>query len=110
MAKHARATRVTVRLSGSGGTLEFSVGDDGAGFPAGTSHGSGLQGMSDRLAAHGGTLTVPSQPGQGTTITGPRPTSERTATAGFPRPARAELIMRVRTKGSGAANAGRTVR
>jgi signal transduction histidine kinase len=84
VAKHARASHVTVRLSGSGGALEFSVSDDGAGFPAGTSHGSGLQGMSDRLAAHGGTLTVRSRPGQGTTITGRLPTSERTAAAGFP--------------------------
>ena len=67
-----------------GDTLEFSVSDDGAGFPAGTSHGSGLQGMSDRIAAHGGTLTVRSRPGQGTTIAGRLPTSERTAAAGFP--------------------------
>jgi signal transduction histidine kinase len=74
VAKHARASRVTVRLSRSGGTLEFSVSDDGAGFPAAaTRHGSGLQGMSDRLAAHGGTLAVRSQPGQGTTITGRLP-------------------------------------
>ena len=74
VAKHARASRATVRLAGSGDTLEFSVSDDGAGFPAaGTSHGSGLQGMSDRLAAHGGTLAVRSQPGQGTTITGRLP-------------------------------------
>src|SRR5205823_12244278 len=52
VAKHARASRATVRLSGSDGALEFSVSDDGTGFPAaGTSHGSGLQGMSDRLAA-----------------------------------------------------------
>ena len=84
VAKHARATAATVRLSGSAGALEFSVSDDGAGFPAETSHGSGLQGMSDRLAAHGGTLTVRSRPGQGTTITGRLPTSERTAAAGFP--------------------------
>ena len=84
VAKHARASRVTVRLSGSGDTLEFSVSDDGAGFPAGTSHGSGLQGMSDRLAAHGGILAVRSRPGQGTTITGRLPASERTAAAGFP--------------------------
>ena len=48
-----------------------------------TSHGSGLQGMSDRLAAHGGTLAVRSQPGQGTTITGRLPTSERTDAAGL---------------------------
>ena len=85
VAKHARASAATVRLSGSAGTLEFSVSDDGAGFPAAaTRHGSGLQGMSDRLAAHGGTLTVTSQPGHGTTITGRLPTSERTAAAGFP--------------------------
>ena len=85
VAKHARASRVTVRLAGSGDTLEFSVSDDGAGFPAaGTSHGSGLQGMSDRLAALGGTLAVRSWPGQGTTITGRLPASERTAAAGFP--------------------------
>jgi signal transduction histidine kinase len=84
VAKHARATTAAVRLSGSGGTLEFSVSDDGAGFPAAaTRHGSGLQGMSDRLAAHGGTLDISSHPGQGTTITGRLATSERLATAGL---------------------------
>ncbi len=82
VAKHARASRATVRLSGSGDTLEFSVSDDGAGFPtAATRHGSGLQGMSDRLAAHGGTLAVRSQPGQGTTITGRLPASVRLASS-----------------------------
>jgi hypothetical protein len=60
VAKHARASRATVRLSGFDGSLEFSVSDNGAGFAAaGISHGSGLQGMSDRLAAHGGTLAAP---------------------------------------------------
>jgi len=83
VAKHAKASAVAVRLSGADDVLEFSVSDDGAGFPAGTSHGSGLQGMSDRLAAHGGTLAVRSRPGQGTTITGRLPTSERTAAAGL---------------------------
>ena len=58
VAERRRASRAAVRLSGSDGTVEFSVSDDGAGFPAGTSHGSGLQGMSDRVAAHGGTLTI----------------------------------------------------
>ena len=84
VAKHARATAATVRLSSTSEVLEFSVSDDGAGFPAAaTRHGSGLQGMSDRLAAHGGTLTVTSHPGQGTTITGRLATSERTAAAGL---------------------------
>ena len=34
VAKHARATAATVRLSGLADALEFSVADDGAGFPA----------------------------------------------------------------------------
>ena len=83
VAKHARASQATVRLSGSGQGLEFSISDDGAGFPAtGMRHGSGLQGMSDRLAAHGGTLDVRSQPGRGTTITGWLPAPEHPAAAG----------------------------
>ena len=84
VAKHARASRATIRLSGSGGTLEFSVSDDGADFPAGTSHGhgSGLQGMSDRLAALGGTLTVRCRPGQGTTITGRLPARSGSGSGG----------------------------
>ncbi len=83
MAKHARASQATVRLSGSAQGLEFSISDDGAGFPAtGMRHGSGLQGMSDRLAAHGGTLDIRSQPGRGTTITGWLPAPARAAAAG----------------------------
>ncbi len=59
VAKHARATRAVIRLAGNGDGLEFSVTDDGAGIPAGgLRSGSGLQGMTDRLAAHGGTLDV----------------------------------------------------
>ncbi|HEX5303769.1 MAG TPA: GAF domain-containing sensor histidine kinase [Streptosporangiaceae bacterium] len=71
VAKHARASRALIRLAGNGTGLEFSVSDDGTGLPAGGPRvGSGLQGMIDRLAAHGGTLDVSSQPGQGTTING----------------------------------------
>jgi len=74
VAKHARASRAVIRLAGNGDGLEFSVSDDGAGLPAGEPRlGSGLQGMSDRLAAHGGTLDVSSRPGQGTTISGRLP-------------------------------------
>ncbi len=71
VAKHARATRAIIRLAGNEEGLEFSISDDGAGLPAeGLRAGSGLQGMTDRLAAHGGTLDVRSEPSQGTTITG----------------------------------------
>ncbi len=78
VAKHARATRAVIHLSGNEDGLEFSISDDGAGLPAGGLRaGSGLQGMTDRLAAHGGTLDVRSAPGQGTTITGRLPVGPR---------------------------------
>jgi signal transduction histidine kinase len=74
--KYAGASRATVGLSYSGGSLQFTVTDDGAGFDTATArHGSGLQGMADRLAALGGTLDVHSQPGRGTTLTGQLPVS-----------------------------------
>jgi signal transduction histidine kinase len=80
IAKHAAAEQATVRVSGSDGSLRFAVTDDGAGFAvASASTGSGLQGMSDRLAALGGTLDIRSQPGQGTTITGWLPAAGRPA-------------------------------
>ena len=74
--KYAGASRATVGLSSSGGSLPFTVTDDGAGFDtAATRHGTGLQGMADRLAALGGALHVRSQPGHGTTLTGQLPVS-----------------------------------
>jgi signal transduction histidine kinase len=74
--KYAGASRATVGLSCSDGSLRFTVTDDGAGFDtASTRHGTGLQGMADRLAALGGTLDVRSQPGRGTTLTGQLPVS-----------------------------------
>jgi signal transduction histidine kinase len=74
VAKYAGASRAAVRLAGSGGALEFSVTDDGAGFDTGSGGaGSGLQGMADRMAALGGDLQVRSQPGHGTTVTGRLP-------------------------------------
>jgi signal transduction histidine kinase len=71
VAKYAGATRADVRLAGSGHELTFEVADDGAGFDQGTrGYGTGLQGMADRLHAHGGSLDVRSAPGAGTTIVG----------------------------------------
>ncbi len=74
VAKYAGATRAEVRLGASGHDLEVEVTDDGAGFdPASKAHGTGLQGMADRLHAHGGSLDVRSSPGAGTTILGRLP-------------------------------------
>jgi signal transduction histidine kinase len=80
-AKYAHASQATVALSCPGSHLEFTVTDDGTGFDTATaSHGTGLQGMADRLAAAGGTLRISSAPGNGTTISGRLPVSELAAT------------------------------
>ena len=80
-AKYARASQAAVALSCPGSHLEFTVTDDGTGFDTATaSHGTGLQGMADRLAAAGGTLRISSAPGNGTTISGRLPVSELAAT------------------------------
>jgi signal transduction histidine kinase len=74
--KYAAAARATVGLSYSDGNLRFTITDDGAGFDtASTRHGTGLQGMADRLAALDGTLDIRSRPGRGTTLTGQLPVS-----------------------------------
>jgi signal transduction histidine kinase len=71
VAKYAEASRVIVTLAHDDGSLRFEVSDDGAGFdPSTVAKGSGLQNMEDRLAAVGGTLTVESAPGRGTTVIG----------------------------------------
>ena len=71
VAKYAQATRATVRLSSSNGVLSFEVADDGKGFDLATiSHGTGLQGIADRLEALGGGIAVSSKLGEGTRISG----------------------------------------
>ena len=86
--KHAAATRVDVRLRYSASTVELAVADNGRGFTTGpetgaanarakanratvvpgASAGFGLRSMDKRLRQIGGTLTVASAPGAGTTI------------------------------------------
>jgi len=74
VAKYAGASTVVVRLRESDSVVSFEVEDDGAGFdPTMTSMGTGLQGMTDRLAALGGSLEVRSIPGGGTTVIGTLP-------------------------------------
>ena len=74
IAKYAQASLATVTLTHVDGRLEFSVADDGAGFdPAAAAHGTGLQGMADRLSAVGGRLQIASVRGHGTTISGAVP-------------------------------------
>jgi signal transduction histidine kinase len=78
--KYAGASRATVHLSCSDGSLQFTITDDGTGFDTATTRdGTGLQGMAGRLAALGGTLHIRSQPGHGTTVTGRLPVHEPAA-------------------------------
>src|SRR5437870_4685881 len=71
IAKYAEATEARVRLLEAGGRLVFEVSDDGRGFDLTTTrHGTGLQGIADRLEALGGTVEIASAPGRGTTVTG----------------------------------------
>ncbi|MFN2525511.1 MAG: histidine kinase [Actinomycetota bacterium] len=65
--KHTGRGPITVTLQVLGGALNFSVQDRGPGFDPGIVEQSGLQNMTDRVAALGGTLTVTSEP-KGTTI------------------------------------------
>src|ERR671921_2901632 len=75
--KHANAGRVALTLSYMGDALALDVRDDGVGFDpsqtaieAGdrTSGGFGLKGMRERIEQAGGSLSVESTPGEGTTL------------------------------------------
>jgi signal transduction histidine kinase len=67
VAKHARASRVDVTVELRADVLRVRVADDGVGG-AEADIGSGLAGLSDRLAALDGTLDIESAPGLGTTL------------------------------------------
>lgn len=68
--RHAAAHSVEIRLSREAGALQLCIADDGVGFdPGRTRSGSfGLVGMRERVAMFGGSLTLDSSPGQGTTL------------------------------------------
>jgi signal transduction histidine kinase len=69
VAKHARATRVVIRVRDADDAIEVTVRDDGAGFdPHHRSTGFGLVGMRERLALVRGTLDIQTTPGGGTTL------------------------------------------
>jgi signal transduction histidine kinase len=67
-AKHARASVVEVEAEASGARLRVCVRDDGVGG-ADPGRGSGLVGLRDRIEALGGTFSLHSPAGAGTTVT-----------------------------------------
>jgi signal transduction histidine kinase len=72
VAKYARATKASIRVSRRDEAVVIEIADDGVGG-ADESVGSGLQGLADRVAALDGTLRVLSPPGEGTVVTAELP-------------------------------------
>ena len=65
--KHGSASKVAVRAVRENGTLHVTVADDGVGGAV-IRRGSGLAGLRDRVAAHGGTFQLVSPRGGGTRV------------------------------------------
>jgi signal transduction histidine kinase len=67
VSKHARASAVDIEIDAAGGAISIAIRDDGVGG-ANPARGSGLIGLKDRVEAIGGTLSVRSHHGEGTTL------------------------------------------
>ncbi|HYM80641.1 MAG TPA: GAF domain-containing protein [Candidatus Limnocylindria bacterium] len=71
VARHARATRVTVTGEAADGELRLEVLDDGRGIAAqdlAKPRALGLVGMRERANAYGGTVSIVPSPGRGTRV------------------------------------------
>ncbi len=69
VARHARATRASLRLARSGSKAVLLVEDNGVGFdPSDNTKGFGMGNMRARAAGLGGTLDVKAETGKGTTL------------------------------------------
>jgi tetratricopeptide (TPR) repeat protein len=86
-AKHAGpGARARIDLTIGDSALVFEIRDDGVGFvtsPGASSHG--LQNMTDRVGAVGGTLRIESEPGRGTRIVGEVPLASAARAVPLPR-------------------------
>ena len=67
VAKYSQATHANVTVERANGLVTVEVADDGVGG-ADAASGSGLRGLSDRIAALDGRLSVHSPPGRGTVL------------------------------------------
>ncbi|MGW2827826.1 histidine kinase [Streptomyces sp. NPDC001286] len=81
--EHARATHVHVTLTHGDGWAAVEVRDNGRGFdqriaqPVSANRGFGLVAARERLSSLGGTLTVDSTPGHGTSVRAVLPVADR---------------------------------
>jgi signal transduction histidine kinase len=81
VAKYAQASAAEVRLHSGDRWAEIAVADDGRGGAC-VEDGSGLRGLTDRVEALGGHLSLASAPGEGTTVRARLPLTR--ASAGVP--------------------------
>lgn len=71
VARHARASRMSLTVRRDGGDLVLEVVDDGVGFAAGAASGHehlGLRAAESLVHEHGGIMEVESTPGSGTVV------------------------------------------
>ena len=68
--KHARASQLEVALYGNEEGVDVSIEDDGVGFDAviALAQGQGLKNVESRIGYLGGTITINSTPGKGTSL------------------------------------------
>ena len=80
--KHARATRVKIRLEEKGDMVELSISDNGIGITdenLNKTQSYGIIGMRERIHYCGGEVIINGQPGKGTTVTVQIPLEKKTA-------------------------------
>ena len=75
--QHSEAKNATISLRREGNELVIRIGDDGKGFDVSRltgieegGRGAGLFSIKERIRLLGGSCSIQSQPGQGTTVTG----------------------------------------
>jgi len=69
VARHARASRVSLSLRVSGDAISLIIRDNGSGFdPGAATDGIGLPGMRERVLALGGRMWINSRLGEGTRL------------------------------------------
>lgn len=67
--RHAKASRVAIRISSEGAWVRLSIEDDGIGIAPDGPRGLGLRGIEERVTIAGGTVSIASAPERGTIVT-----------------------------------------